>query len=213
MNLILLLMLCLSSLLSGCSTDNRQTSYIEAARITTQSSGSLILYPVIEPRSAPTYHWPTPKSPVITNYSFHCHGTSGSLSTEETLVFDCNGIKHLAKPFSIHPLLVTIAQYIHHHFPITIEEGYCCPMHYKFLLTSDTSISEQHCKGLAAIVSTQQPVSPQMLAPILSKLYRGLPLPSKTFTLSHNTIQNEDFIITSTFKKGKPVLVIEVHHE
>ena len=174
-----LLLLCLLSLLSGCSSPT-SPSHIEAARVTTQSSGQLILYPSIESRPAPTYNWPTPKSPVITNYSFHCHGASGSLSTEESLIFDCDGIKHLAKPFFVHPLLLTIAQLI---------------------------------KGLAAIVATQQSISPQMLAPILTKLYKGPPLPSKTITLSQTSIQNEDFKITSTFRKNKPILIIEIQNE
>ena len=207
-----LLLLCLLSLLSGCSSPT-SPSNIEAARVTTQSSGQLILYPSIESRPAPTYNWPTPKSPVITNYSFHCHGASGSLSTEESLIFDCDGIKHLAKPFFVHPLLLTIAQLIHHHFPITVEEGYCCPMHYQFLQVSGVPLSEQHCKGLAAIVATQQSISPQMLAPILTKLYKGPPLPSKTITLSQTSIQNEDFKITSTFRKNKPILIIEIQNE
>jgi hypothetical protein len=132
---------------------------------------------------------------------------------EKTLVFDCNGIKHLAKPFPVHPFLVTIAQHIHHHFPITIEEGYCCPMHYNFLQASGVCLSKQHCNGLAAIVSTQQPVSPQMLAPILTKLYKGPPLPSKTLVISQTTIQNEDFIVSSAFKKDKPILIIEIKNE
>ena len=86
-------------------------------------------------------------------------------------------------------------------------------MHYQFLKVSGVPLSEQHCKGLAAIVATQQSISPQMLAPILTKLYKGPPLPSKTITLSQTSIQNEDFKITSTFRKNKPILIIEIQNE
>ncbi|MBQ8498635.1 hypothetical protein [Chlamydia sp.] len=212
MSRILILFLNISGLLSGCSEPPR-SSHIEAARITTQSSGSLILYPSVETQSVPTYDWPTPKSPVITDYSFHCHGTSSSLDTKETLIFDCNGIKHLAKPFSIHPLLVAIVQHIHHQIPVTIEEGYCCPMHHRFLQASGSAVSNKHCQGKAAIISTQHPISSQMLAPILAKLYKGPPLPSKTLILSENTIENEDFIITFSFRNNKPALIIEILDE
>lgn len=200
-------------LLSSCS---KQTSScrLYSERITSQHDCPVI--PNIKTQQntdIPTYPWTTSKTPIITHYAFHCRGSGQTLSTNEQLFFDCEGIHHgFNRDFFIHPRLVSLAQWLQTIVPIQIKEGFSCPQHFNFLQQSGASPSPKLLTGHAIVLTTSELDIHNKLLSMLPSFYKNNTLYSLAVKyVDHDIlITNHEFCMTLAQNNTETILTIEI---
>ncbi|AAP04911.1 hypothetical protein [Chlamydia caviae] len=209
--------LCVFPLLCSCAdTTKTPRRHIHAGRITSQQGHSVVIYPERQENPLPKYSWPTPQRPVITKYSFHCHGSLTSIETEKGTIYDCDGLNHsLYKTFPIHSRIIAITRLIHAHSTLSIIEGFCCHKHVRFLKASGKNLSNKHLEGNAALLFSDKELSVETLRSILHPLYKKKCLYpcSIEFITTETTLSNEEFIITLIRENKGTYLAIEMLYD
>ncbi|WP_375793631.1 hypothetical protein O1W69_00675 [Chlamydia sp. 12-01] len=204
-------------LLCSCTgTTEAPRRHIRAGRITSQQGHSVVIYPERKENLLPKYSWSTPQQPVITAYSFHCHGSLISIETEKGTLYDCDGLNHsLCQNFPIHPRIIDITRLLNTHYRFSIIEGFCCHKHFRFLKASGKVLSTKHLNGDAALLFTEKEFSLDTLCSLLRPLYRkkcAYPC-SVDFITTETTLKNEEFLITLIRKDDGVYLVIEMLYD
>lgn len=208
----LLLLVCV---LCGCSSSST-TRNIHSGRITSQQGYSVILYPHEKNVPLPNYLWPTPRKPIITQYSFYCRGASLSLETETDVLYDCDGFSHsLHKKFPSYQRLVDIIRILNKHYTLVIREGFCCRKHFHFLQALGKTLSTKHLQGTAVLIWMYETPSLNTLNKLLRSLYKKnqtYPIVTE-FSTTDTTLSNEEFLITITTETLGTCLSIELLYD
>lgn len=165
----------------------------------------VILYPTNENNPLPTYSWPTPTTPIISPYSFHCQGSSSPLTCPLGEIYDCDGLRHsISKGFPIHPTIIALTRILNRHFPLSILEGYCCAKHLRFLEYSGQHRSKKHLTGEAAILVLRGTISPGEIATILNTHTQ------EKLSIYSDQLVTEGWAIFFNYRDQQTLLTLEV---